>query len=132
MDSCLTRVFIFILLTFCIAFAFANTSSEQKTGTLTGKVYDAALNQPLPYAKVLLLTPCVLDLKAVCHTLKLEGSIGRVKPFNSDLITDLEAINTKPDHVENAIVMKKIVAELCSNNSRKKQSVIHSQTCPHV
>ena len=55
MDSCLTRVFIFILLTFCIAFAFANTSSEQKTGTLTGKVYDAALNQPLPYVNVLLL-----------------------------------------------------------------------------
>ena len=55
MDSCLTRVFIFILLTFGIAFAFANTSSEQKTGTLTGKVYDAALNQPLPYVNVLLL-----------------------------------------------------------------------------
>ena len=55
MDSCLTRVFIFIHLTFCIAFAFANTSSEQKTGTLTGKVYDAALNQPLPYVNVLLL-----------------------------------------------------------------------------
>ena len=56
MDSCLTRVFIFILLTFGIAFAFANTSSEQKTGTLTGKVYDAALNQPIPYVNVLLLT----------------------------------------------------------------------------
>ena len=55
MDSCLTSVFIFILLTFGIAFAFANTSSEQKTGTLTGKVYDAALNQPLPYVNVLLL-----------------------------------------------------------------------------
>ena len=55
MDSCITRVFIFILLTFGIAFAFANTSSEQKTGTLTGKVYDAALNQPLPYVNVLLL-----------------------------------------------------------------------------
>ncbi len=55
MDSCLTRVFIFILLTFGIAFAFANTSSEQKTGTLTGKVYDAALNQPLPCVNVLLL-----------------------------------------------------------------------------
>ena len=97
MDSCLTHVFIFILLTFCIAFAFANTSSEQKTGTLTGKVYDAALNQPLPYAKVLLLTPCVLDLKAVCLSLKMEGSIERVNPFNSDLITVLEAINTKPN-----------------------------------
>jgi hypothetical protein len=95
MDSCLTHVFIFILLTFGIA--FANKSSESKTGTFTGKVYDAALNQPLPYAKVLLLTPCVLDLKAVCLSLKMEGSIERVNPFNSDLITVLEAINTKPN-----------------------------------
>ena len=53
MDSCLTHVFIFILLTFGIA--FANKSSESKTGTFTGKVYDAALNQPLPYVNVLLL-----------------------------------------------------------------------------
>ena len=55
MDSCLTRVFIFLLFTFGIAFAIANTSSEPKTGTLTGKVYDAALNQPLSYVNVLLL-----------------------------------------------------------------------------
>ena len=95
MDSCLTHVFIFILLTFGIA--FENKSSESKTGTFTGKVYEAALNQPLPYAKVLLLTPCVLDLKAVCLSLKMEGSIERVNPFNSDLITVLEAINTKPN-----------------------------------
>ena len=62
----------------------------------------------------------------------MEGSIGKVNPINPDLITVLEAINTKPNHVEKAMVMKKIVAEICSNNSRKKQSLIHSQTCLHV
>ena len=45
----------FLIFTFVIAFAFANTSSVPKTGTLTGKVYDAALNQPLAYVNVLLL-----------------------------------------------------------------------------
>ncbi len=30
MDSCLTRVFIFLLFTFGIAFAIANTSSQPK------------------------------------------------------------------------------------------------------
>jgi len=42
MDSCLTHVFIFILFTFGIT--IANTSIESKTGTLSGKVYEAALN----------------------------------------------------------------------------------------
>ena len=48
-----------------------------------------------------------MDLKAICLSLKMEGSIERVNPFNSDLITVLEAINTKPNHVEKAMVMKK-------------------------
>lgn len=75
MDSCLTRVFIFLLLTFGIAFAFAQTPTETKTGTLTGKVYDAALNQPLPYVNVLLLNE---DRKTLTGTITDENGLFKI------------------------------------------------------
>ena len=75
MDSCLTRVFIFLLLTFGIAFAFAKTPTETKTGTLTGKVYDAALNQPLPYVNVLLLNE---DRKTLMGTITDENGMFKI------------------------------------------------------
>lgn len=77
MHSCLTRTIIFFFLTIGIAFTFANPSSVTETGTLTGKVYDAALDQPLPYINVLLLNEdretlmgTITDQKG---TFKLEG-----------------------------------------------------------
>lgn len=77
MDSCLTRTIIFFFFTIGIALAFANPSSVTETGTLTGKVYDAALDQPLPYVNVLLLNEdretlmgTITDQKG---TFKLEG-----------------------------------------------------------
>ena len=75
MDSCLTRVFIFLLLTFGIAFAFAKTPTETKTGTLTGKVYDAALDQPLPYVNVLLLNE---DRKTLMGTITDENGMFKI------------------------------------------------------
>ena len=78
------------------------------------------------------LTPCVLGLRADFLILKMVHSIGRVKPYNSDLIIVLAVVSFKPNHAENVTMMRKIVEVECSNSSRTRQSVTHIQTCQHV
>lgn len=67
----------FLLFHYWHCFSFCKPSSVTETGTLTGKVYDAALDQPLPYVNVLLLNEdretlmgTITDQKG---TFKLEG-----------------------------------------------------------
>jgi len=55
MNTYLKCLSLLVILTLGITFTFAKTTTETRTGTLTGKVYDAALDQPLPYVNVLLL-----------------------------------------------------------------------------
>jgi hypothetical protein len=55
MNTYLNRLSLLIILTLGITFTFAKTPAETRTGTLTGKVYDAVLDRPLPYVNVLLL-----------------------------------------------------------------------------
>ena len=55
MNTYLKCLSLLVILTLGITFTFAKTPTETRTGTLTGKVYDAALDQPLPYVNVLLL-----------------------------------------------------------------------------
>ncbi len=45
----------FLTFHFWYCFCYCKYIKSTKKGTLTGKVYDAALNQPLSYVNVLLL-----------------------------------------------------------------------------
>ena len=76
MNTYLKCLSLLVILTLGITFTFAKTPTETRTGTLTGKVYDAALDQPLPYVNVLLLNE---DRKTLMGTITDENGLFKLE-----------------------------------------------------